>query len=234
MPSKTASKRKSSIVAGRKGPSTSVIAGIVIVVLFAVAVGFGIFRAEHKAAEAAGAVPPNATAAGVPIGQPNAPATVDIYLDYQCPICREYEQQVGPAVDSLIANGSAKVIYHPLAFLDDMSSTQYSTRASMASGCAAADKVFPQFTKLLYANQPPENGNGLPDQQLIAFGKQAGAPDSFAQCVTDKTYAGWTAGLTDQASKAGVNATPTVKVNGTQIDNTEAALRQAVAAAAHK
>jgi protein-disulfide isomerase len=91
--------------------------------------------------------------------------------------------------------------------------------------------VFAKYVKLLYANQPPEGGDGLPESQLISLGQQAGAGGDFAKCVTDNTFAGWTAALTDAASKAGINATPTVEVNGKQIDNTDEALRQAVQAA---
>lgn len=132
----------------------------------------------------------------------------------------------------MVASGQAKVIYHPIAILDRYSTTQYSSRASAASGCAAAAGVFPQYVKLLYANQPPENGDGLPAARLVSLGQQAGATGAdFASCVTDTTYKGWTASLTDQSSKAGVTGTPTVKVDGQQIDNTDAALRQAVAAA---
>jgi protein-disulfide isomerase len=226
----TKQRRNSAVVTQRKGPSTGLIVGIVVVVLFAAAVGFGVFRAQHKATE--GAAPPaNAIASGVPVGNPDAPATVDIYLDFQCPVCREYEQQSGATIDSLVNSGAAKVIYHPLAFLDRMSTTQYSTRASAAAGCAASDKVFPQFAKLLYANQPPEGGQGLSNQQLITYGQQAGAGPNFAKCVNDQTYAKWGAALTDQASKDGINGTPTVEVNGKQIDNTDQALRDAVAAA---
>ena len=66
----------------------------------------------------------------------------------------------GDTIDQLVASGAAKVIYHPLAYLDRFSSTQYSSRSSAASGCAAAAGVFVPFAKLLYANQPPENGDG--------------------------------------------------------------------------
>lgn len=225
------SKRKRPAVAGRRGPSPAVLVGVVIVVLFAAVVGFGVYRANRPNTNFA--IPPNATATGVIVGQPSAKATVEIYLDFQCPVCQQYEQQVGPAIDQLVAAGQAKVYYHPVAFLDRFSSTNYSTRSSQASGCAAADgqKVFAQYVTLLYANQPPENGNGLPADQLIALGKQAGAGPAFAQCVNDATYAGWTKNITDAASKAGINATPTVLVNGQQIAHTEQALRQAVTAA---
>lgn len=226
----TKQRRKNPVVAERKGPSTALIVGIVVVVLFAAAVGFGIYRAQNQATAGA-AAPPNATAAGVPVGNADAPATVDIYLDFQCPVCREYEKQSGATIESLVNSGAAKVIYHPLAFLDRMSNSQYSTRASAASGCAATDKVFPRFLKLLYANQPPEGGQGLSNQQLISYGQQAGAGPNFAKCVNDQSYAKWSAALTDQASKDGINGTPTVQVNGKQIDNTDQALRDAVAAA---
>ncbi|HEY0575645.1 MAG TPA: thioredoxin domain-containing protein [Pseudonocardia sp.] len=221
--------RAQSVVTGRRGPSTSMIIGVLVVLLFAGAVGFGVYRAQHKAGT--GAVPANAIASGVPVGQANAPNTIDIYLDFQCPVCRQYEQQSGATLDNMISTGTARVVYHPVAFLDRFSSTQYSSRASAASGCAAQAGVFPQYVKLLYANQPPENGNGLPESQLISLGQQAGAGPDFASCVSANTFAGWTAALTDAASKAGIDATPTVQVNGKQIDNSDAALRQAVQAA---
>ena len=208
------------------GPSPWVIAAVVVVVLFAGAVGFGIYRAHQAAAVI---VPPGATETGVVIGQANAPATIDIYLDFQCPVCRAYEQATGDTIDQLVASGAAKVIYHPLAYLDRFSSTQYSSRSSAASGCAAAVGVFVPFAKLLYANQPPENGDGLTDQKLIELGTQAGAKGDFAACVTDGRYARWSAAVTDAASRAGVTGTPTVLVNGAPVDNTPEALRAAVA-----
>jgi protein-disulfide isomerase len=88
--------------------------------------------------------------------------------------------------------------------------------------------VFPQYVKLLYANQPPEGGDGLPEEKLVALGAQAGAGPGFADCVSSNRYAAWTAALTDQASRDGVNATPTIKVNGQEIERTDAALRAAV------
>ena len=229
MMAKKTGDRARSVVAGRRGPSTSMIIGVLVVLLFAGGVGFGVYRAQHKTGT--GAVPANAIASGVPVGQANAPNTIDIYLDFQCPVCREYEQQSGATLDNMISTGTAKVIYHPVAFLDRFSSTEYSSRSSAASGCAAQAGVFPQYVKLLYANQPPENGNGLPESQLISLGQQAGAGGDFASCVSANTFAGWTAALTDAASKAGIDATPTVQVNGKQIDNSDAALRQAVQSA---
>ena len=91
--------------------------------------------------------------------------------------------------------------------------------------------MFPAYLKRLFAEQPPDNGAGLPDDQLIALGRQAGAGDEFAQCVQDERYADWTKSVTDAASRAGVNGTPTVLVNGNPVDRTSDGLRAAVAAA---
>jgi protein-disulfide isomerase len=229
MSAKKSGGRGRSVVTTRRGPSLVMIVGIVVVLVFAGAVGYGIYRTQQGTAAQ---VPPGATASGIAVGQADAKATIDIYQDYQCPVCRAYEQQVGPTIDKLINSGAAKVVYHPLAFLDRMSSTNYSTRASSAAGCVAGSgpQVFYQFNKLLYANQPEEGGSGLPGSKIIALAGQAGAAPSVADCINGKTYAKWAKALTESASRAGVNATPTVMVNGKQIENTVTALEQAVRA----
>ncbi|HEY4421344.1 MAG TPA: thioredoxin domain-containing protein [Pseudonocardia sp.] len=233
MPSGSASRRnrpaRGSVAAARRGPSTGIIIAVVVLVLFAGAVGFGIYRAQRGSGDVP--VPAGGTSTGITVGQASAPATIDIYLDFQCPICKQYETQNGPTIDKLVGAGQAKVVYHPVAFLDRFSSTQYSSRSSAASACAADAKVFPQYLTLLYANQPPENGDGLPESQLVSLGQQAGAGGDFAQCVQDNRYANWTKSVTDDASRAGVNGTPTIKVNGTDVGMSTDALTAAVAAA---
>jgi protein-disulfide isomerase len=214
------------LVADRRGPSLAIVVAVVAVLLFAGAVGFGVYRAQQGSDEVV--VPAGGSPTGITVGQAAAPATIDIYLDFQCPICKTYEEQTGATIDELIATGQANVVYHPVAYLNRFSSTQYSTRSSQASACAADAGVFPAYLKLLFAEQPPENSAGLPDEQLVALGRQVGAGDAFASCVEDERYAGWTRSVTDAASRAGVNGTPTVLVNGTVIENTPGALRAAV------
>jgi protein-disulfide isomerase len=233
MPSGSASRRnrpaRGSVAAARRGPSTGIIIAVVALVLFAGAVGFGIYRAQRGSGDVP--VPAGGTNTSITVGQASAPATIDIYVDFQCPVCKQYETQSGPTIDKLVAAGQAEVVYHPVAFLDRFSSTQYSSRSSAASACAADAKVFPQYLTLLYDNQPPENGDGLPESQLVSLGQQAGAGGDFARCVQDNHYANWTKSVTDDASRAGVNGTPTIKVNGKDVGMSTDALTAAVAAA---
>ncbi len=219
--------RRSGAARARRGPSPALIGAIAVLVLFAGVVGFGVYRAARDSGGGV-AVPSGATASGVSVGRSDAPATVDVYLDFQCPACRAYEQQSGHTLDELVASGAARVVYHPVAYLDRFSSTRYSSRSSAASGCAAEAGVFPQYAQLLFANQPPEGAAGLPEEQLITLGAQAGAGPGFGECVSSDRYAGWTSALTDEASRSGINATPTVLVNGREIERSVAALRAAV------
>jgi protein-disulfide isomerase len=215
-----------SAIVRRGGPSTTTVVAVLVLVLFAGAVGFGVYRAGA----AAGALPAGATAEGVAVGDPDAPVTIDLYLDFQCPACAQYERQAGATIDELVASGRARVVYHPVAYLNRFSSTDYSSRSSAAAGCAADAGVLPRFAQLLFAHQPPEGGAGLPDDQLVALGAQAGAGPDFAACVQEGRYAGWSRSVTDAASRAGITATPTVLVDGREVERTAEALRAAAAA----
>jgi protein-disulfide isomerase len=54
-----------------------------------------------------------------------------------CPFCRRFELSAGSALADLVAGQLASIAYHPLNFLDQASTTNYSTRAAAVSGCAA-------------------------------------------------------------------------------------------------
>lgn len=218
--------RRTKPVVTRGGPSIGTVLGVLLVVLFAGAVGVGVYLSQREAADVV--VPPGATASGVTVGSATAPVTLDVYLDFQCPACRSYEIRSGATIDELVDSGAARVVYHPVAYLDRFSGTRYSTRSSAASGCAAEAGVFPQYLELLFAEQPAEGGDGLPEETLVALGDQAGAGPGFAACVAEDRYAGWTAALTDEASRAGITSTPTVLADGREIERTDAALRAAV------
>ncbi|MEU1679085.1 thioredoxin domain-containing protein [Micromonospora zamorensis] len=177
--------------------------------------------------------PPGANAAGTGIVTGGGPVTVDVYEDFLCPACKQFEQTSGATLEQLVAENKAKVVYHPVAYLNRFSTTEYSTRSSAASGCAAAGGKYHEYAKALFAQQPPEGSAGLTDDQLIDIGVGVGLDrGSFGTCVKDKTYRTWTEHVTDDASRSNVTGTPTVKVNGKSVDNpTPDALTAAVSAA---
>jgi protein-disulfide isomerase len=217
---------------------TAVLVTVVVVAVLglAAAVGVGVYNTQHQSSGPV-PVPTGGDATGVFVGKPAARVTVDLYVDFLCPHCREFEGATGPALDRFVAASTARIHYHPVAFLDGASAgTRYSTRSSAASACASDAGIFPPYARLLFANQPPEGSPGLTDDQLVALGKQAGATSAgFAGCVRSHRYEPWTAAVTEAASKANVTGTPTVLVAGAPVQNpTTAQVVAAIEAAAKR
>jgi len=169
-------------------------------------------------AHAPSEIPASATTAGDGIATGTGPVTVDAYIDFLCPYCRAFEQASGAGLDQLIADRAITLVYHPMAFLDDASTTRYSSRAGAASACAADGGQFLAYARVLFQNQPPEGGAGLPDDELIALAAAAGlAGPDFGDCVRSGLYLPWPDWVTQSAAERGVEATPTVLVNGAQV-----------------
>ncbi|MGC4805194.1 DsbA family protein [Micromonospora sp. DT233] len=177
--------------------------------------------------------PTGSNEAGTGVVTGSGPVTVDVYADFLCPACKQFEQASSATIDQLIAEGKAKVVYHPVAYLNRYSSTQYSTRSSAASGCAAELGRFRPFAKALFDQQPPEGGAGLSDDKLVDIAVESGLDrDDFAACLREGEFKPWTEHVTEQADKAGVTGTPTIKVNGQELaDRSPEGLTAAVAAA---
>jgi len=169
---------------------------------------------------------------GVVIGQ--GPVRIDAFIDFLCPYCRRFELSSGPTLAGLVDGGQVSLVYHPMNFLDEASTTNYSTRAAAASGCAADQGRFSEYAHALFVNQPPEGGPGLPDAELSAIGQAAGlAGPAFTGCLSDAPYLDWPTYVTSRAVALGVEATPTVLVGGELIRAEARAIAVAVAKAAN-
>ncbi len=225
------------VTAARRGDggTRGVIAGVAIVVVLAVVVGVGLWLQKHNkpgdlpvAIPVAAAGPEYQVAAQgdtVVTGSPQAPVTIDIYEDFLCPICGQFEKLYHPRLAQAAADGKARVVYHPVAILDDRSEPAgYSTLAAGATFCATQAGIFPRFHDSLFATQPAEGGRGWTSAQLQQLGRTLGAGDGFASCVQAGAERRITA-ATEAASRyiSGLRpdhrfGTPSVVVNGAVID----------------
>jgi protein-disulfide isomerase len=215
--------------------SLSVVAVLVAVVVTAIVVQ----KSRTEPGTPAAGVPGSTNHYGVLVGQPSAPVHVVIYEDFQCPFCREFEATSASTLKQYVAEKKISVEYRPIAFLDQNSTTQYSTRSLNAAACVTAEggaDAFVKFHDLLYAHQPAEGSAGLPDSQLIQYASQVGVTGpKVKSCIDRETYRGWTVGATNASSKAGVNGTPTIFINGSPFSDitSRAALMQAINSAAN-
>ncbi|MFL5843625.1 MAG: DsbA family protein [Solirubrobacteraceae bacterium] len=170
------------------------------------------------------------TADAIVLGE--GPVRIDAYIDFMCPYCRAFEEETGPLLDELLDGGQITLAYHPVAFLDRLSTTGYSTRAASAARGAADARRFRAYAGALFAGQPDEGGPGLSDDELVGLGREAGLDDDFASGVREGRHRDWAAAVTEAAVDAGVEGIPTVLVDGTQVDRDPESIRAAITAAA--
>jgi protein-disulfide isomerase len=177
-------------------------------------------------------VPAGATPEGDGVVIGPGPVRVDAFIDFLCPFCRRFELSSAPALAGLAADGLARLVYHPMNFLDEASTTNYSTRAAAASGCAADQGRFLEYAHALFVDQPPEGGPGLSDAELAGIGRAVGLTDAaFAACLSEAPYLDWPPYVTARAVAAGVSGTPTVLVEGVVVRPDAQAIIAAIAEA---
>jgi protein-disulfide isomerase len=160
---------------------------------------------EGSASDApANATPDHGLLAGA--GDPGAPVTIEVYVDYLCPVCGQFEEINGAGLAALRDDGSARVVVHPVAILDRYSQgSRYSTRAA-ASAAFVADRApdaFQDFHAGLLAGQPDEGTAGLSDAQIADVARAAGVPADVAAEIADggaSQFAGWVAAATGTAT----------------------------------
>jgi protein-disulfide isomerase len=160
-------------------------------------------------------------------GDPSAPVTVDEYIDFQCPFCRQAVINVMPAIEQqFIATGKAKLVVHPIAIRGSES-----VASGAAAECANDQGAFFAYYDILYANQGAEQSGTFSDARLKAFASSLNLDTSaFNSCYDSGKYVSRVQQTTSAASSDGVKSTPTIFVNGmavnATVDSISAAIRQ--------
>ncbi|MEU4293625.1 thioredoxin domain-containing protein [Kribbella sp. NPDC026596] len=202
-------------------PKRRITPGIIVVIVLVLALGGGVgvqyWRGHSKVEvtstgkmEPAVITGPGTSGKGVTVGKAGAKAHIDLYLDFRCPHCAEFEESTGATIDKLVEDGTATLTYWPLAFVNPDASPRLANAfaAAAANGKALtyADEMYGDFSK------------SWTTDQLIELGKQLGIGDAkFQQALQDNTYAGWLDTVSKASDDRGVTGTPTVYVNDKQL-----------------
>ncbi len=148
---------------------------------------------------------------GTTLGRADAPVTISVYEDFQCPFCGRFSREVLPLlVREHVETGGAKVVSRPLTFLGEDSLE--AARAALAAG---EQDLYWEYHSLLFENQDAENSGYVTDEFLEGLARQVPGLDLGA-------WNGSRAGDLDpeleearsRARLSGVEATPTVVVSG--------------------
>jgi protein-disulfide isomerase len=153
---------------------------------------------------------------GRSIGNPDAKVVVEVFEDFQCPMCAVYSEQTeAPMLDAYIASGQVYYIFRHYPFEDDTVAGNESDQAANASMCAAEQNRFWDYKSMIFANQNGANQGALSDKRLVAFAETLGLDmDSFNDCFRENRYQADIDADTQMALEYGVRGTPSVFVNG--------------------
>jgi protein-disulfide isomerase len=158
---------------------------------------------------------------GLTIGSASAPHKVVVYEDFLCPYCGELEKQTHEQLAQLADQGKVQVEYRPIVFLG--SRGPYSARATLMWWLIMqndGDDAAKKFHDLLFANQPDEQGPFPSRDDLYKLADQAGADtDALKTAVDNSEGAQDVVDATKMSEKLGVNATPTILLDGKQFTN---------------
>jgi len=143
---------------------------------------------------------------------------IEIYEDFQCPACARFESISGEYIEELITTKKAKVAFHTLSFLGGESQI-----AANAAACSADEGKFLQLHKTLFANQPSENSGAWTSSYFSTLGLGLGiSSPEYDKCVSGNKYLGWVKNVAEEGAKRNINSTPTVLINGKEIDRNKA------------
>ena len=149
---------------------------------------------------------------------------IEIYVDYQCPICQAFDVPNASQIRSWADIGAATVEIRPVSFLDRASLNTYSSRAANAAFCVAnfEPDSFYDLHELLMADQPAEGTQGHDDDQLFDYAEEAGAgTEEVKGCIQAKSFEDYIEQhtqtvLSTPQDGVSVTVTPTILVNGKQ------------------
>lgn len=150
-------------------------------------------------------------------GSDEPKAVLSIYEDFQCPHCRDFEKNFGPTLQKIVDSGAGAVDYYMVSILNRVNGG-YSSRAANAAYCVADENkdAFVRFHSALFAKQPDEgSGSGPDNNALIETARQAGVTGGVPDCINKGTYEKMSKGL---AAAANITATPTIRLNGEDIN----------------
>jgi len=157
---------------------------------------------------------------GLSLGEANAPATIEVFEDFQCPACKSFTESIETlVVQNLISTGKARYVFHNYPFLDGNGvGSGESDQAANAAMCANEQDKFWDMHSIIYANWTGEKQGNLSNRRLQAMAESIGLDmAAFNGCFNANKYKSDIQTDFDKGQEMGVTGTPTVFVNGNPV-----------------
>ena len=161
---------------------------------------------------------PTELADGRSLGRADAPVTLEVWSDFQCPACGVFAADTEPtlALDQ-VAAGILRIEAHDAAFIGQRVGRSYDESVEAAAGarCAAEQNRFWPFHDYLYANQDRENAGAFSDERLTAVATAVGLDvPAWQACRDAGTARAAVREETRLAREQGIDSTPTLRIAG--------------------
>jgi protein-disulfide isomerase len=151
------------------------------------------------------------------MGDPNAPVVVEAWEDFLCPACLQWHNTIEPRLkEDYIKTGQVRFVFRNFPL---QGFAPGSRMGAMASQCAADQEAFwPYHDRLFVAQSRGQSGFLL--ESLIQYADELGLDSqAMLQCLSSQEHANYVTDSVNQAVSLGLNATPSVIVNGRQLAN---------------
>lgn len=156
--------------AAKRNKTLLVLGAAALVVVAIVGIGYLVLNADRRDGyEGALASQVLQEDGSVVMAQEGAQApVVEVYADYQCPACRQFELLNGDVLKENAAEGRAIVQYRPVSIFAQQPApiSSNSLRAGAAARAAADHDRFVEFNDFLFQNQPTEGREGFTADEL--------------------------------------------------------------------
>lgn len=151
-------------------------------------------------------------------GPADAPVTVTVFSDFECPACKNFATDAEVAIDADYVNkGLVKFEYKHFPLPQHNPSA---TQGALAAECAADQGQFWPMHAYLFQEAGKAGTSTFTSSRLDAMAKALGLDTSaFNKCVSQQKYAQLVRDNIREGQQLGVNATPTIYVNGQKVDN---------------
>jgi protein-disulfide isomerase len=157
---------------------------------------------------------------GLVLGDPKAKVELAEYGDLQCPVCKQFSEEVlPPVIEKQVKNGEAKVVFHNYTIIGPQSAP-----AGAAALAAGAQGRGWNYLELFYRNQGKENSGYADDEFLTAVAKAAGVKD-IARWNEERKSAKFTNEVSKTTERAqrtyGFTGTPSFTIKGPNTNGVE-------------
>lgn len=154
---------------------------------------------------------------GTVMGNPDAPVTVQAWEDFLCPACRQWTTTVEPQlIDDYIKSGDVKLEFHQFPLSGHAPG---SNMGAMASLCANDQGAFWTYHSRLFMAQD-QGQAGYTIDALTRYADELGLDSrELLQCMSSQKYRDEVAASASEAIQLGLNATPSILVNGQLMEN---------------